>query len=183
MDSQQALLVDSFGAGVTRRGTPMFGLFKKKFDLEAFIAGSVEGLQMVTDAHRGTWHLGEEKSWDVDQDIGEIRFLFADGTVASSPVQIVGTFNAKDGTFMWGWNHPSVTPSLQMAAARVKEFGEEHQSIEFQTHKVSCTEKRAWEYTALAMRLSEAGGAYRAEASPGTYVFMTFGEVRLAREN
>ena len=72
----------------------MFGLFRKKFDLEELIAGSVEGLQMATDAHRRIWHLGDEESWDVDQDEGQIYFSFADGTTASAPVQIVGTFNA-----------------------------------------------------------------------------------------
>jgi len=160
----------------------MFGLFKKKLDIEEFIAGSVEGLKMTTDAHSGTWHLGEEKTWDVDQDNGQIIFSFADGTVASSPVQIIGTFNAKDSTFMWGWDHPSVVPALQANALRVKKFGEEHNSKELTTQKVSCTEMRAWEYTALAMRLSEASGAYRAEAAPGTFVFMNFGEVHLAKE-
>jgi hypothetical protein len=160
----------------------MFGLFKKKFDIEAFIAGSVEGLKMTTDAHKATWHLGEEKSWNVDQDTGQIVFAFANGTTASSPVQIVGTFNAKDNTFMWGWDHPSVVPTLQASAVRVRAFGEEHGLREFTTQKVSCSEMRAWEYTALAMRLSKASGAYRAETAPGTFVFMTFGEVFLAKE-
>jgi hypothetical protein len=160
----------------------MFGLFKKKVDVKAFIAGSVEGLKMTTDAHKATWHLGEEESWDVDQDRGKIVFAFADGTIASSPVQIVGTFNAKDSTFMWGWDHPSVVPGLQASAVRVRAFGKEHGLEEFTTQKVSCSEVRAWEYTALAMRLSEASGAYRAEAAPGTFVFMTFGEVCLEKE-
>ena len=137
---------------------------------------------MTTDAHRGTWHLGEEETWDVDQDSGNIIFTFANGTIASSPVQIIGTYNAKDGTFMWGWDHPSIVPALQNNALKVKIFGEEHGSKELTTQKISCSEMRAWEYTALAMRLSEAGGAYRAEASPGTYVYMNFGEVRLAKK-
>ena len=160
----------------------MFGLFRKKFDLEELIAGSVEGLHMSTDAHRRIWHLGDEESWDVDQDEGQIYFSFADGTTASAPVQIVGTFNANDSTFMWGWDHPSVAPALQASASRVKAFGEEHGSKELTTQKLPCSETRAWEYTALAMRLAEASGGYRAEAAPGTFVFMTFGEVRLAKD-
>jgi hypothetical protein len=151
-------------------------------DIDAFIAGSVEGLRLATEAHQGTWRLGEEESWNVDQDTGQIVFEFSDGTVASAPVQIVGTFNAGDNTFMWGWDHPSVDPALQASASRVKAFGEEHGFRELTTQTVSCTEKRAWEYTALAMRLAEASGAYRAEAAPGTYVFMTFGELRLAEK-
>jgi hypothetical protein len=157
----------------------MFGLFKKKMNIEEFIAGSLEGLGMATGAHNRIWRFGEESSWDVDQDNGQIIFSFADGSIVSSPVQMIGTFNAKDGTFMWGWDHPSIVPELQANALRVKQFGEEHGSKELTTHKISCTEMRAWEYTALAMRLSEASGAYRGEAVPGTFVFMNFGEVRL----
>jgi hypothetical protein len=160
----------------------VFGLFKKKMNVEEFISGSVEGLRMTTDAHRATWHLGEEKSWDVDQDNGYIIFSFEDGTIAKAPVQIIGTFNANDDTFMWGWDHPSIVSALQANALRVKQFGEEHGSKELTTQKVTCTEMRAWEYTALAMRLAESNGAYRAEATPGTFVFMNFGEVQLAKE-
>lgn len=160
----------------------MFGLFKKKFDIEGFISGSLEGLQMTTAAHNGTWHFGEEKSWNVDQDTGQIVFSFADGVIASAQAQIVGTFNSRDNTFMWGWDHPSVVPALQENALRVKAFGEEHGVGELITQKVQCNEKRAWDYTALAMRLSEANGGYRGEASPGTFVFLNFGEVLLTKK-
>jgi hypothetical protein len=41
------------------------------------------------------------------------------------------------------------------------------------------TERRAWEYTALAMLLAEANGAYCLQTQPDTFVFLTFGEVEL----
>lgn len=159
----------------------MFSLFRRKFDVEAYVAASVEGLQLATDAHRGIWHLGEEESWNVDQERGELVLAFTDGSTASAPVQIVGTLSTRDGTFLWGWDHPSVARPLQADAARCRAFGEEHGAKEFTTQKVSCTETRAWAYAALAMRLAGASGAYRGEAAPGTYVFMTFGEVQLSR--
>ena len=172
----------------------MFGLFKKKsadasantpgngFDIEAFIAGSIEGLRQTTAAHSATWQLGKEKTWNVDQDTGKVVFSFADGTTATSDVQIVGTWNANDSTFLWGWDHPSVEAPLQLNAARVKAFGELHGNAELSTRKNVCAEARTWDYTALAMRLSEASGAYRAEAAPGTWVYLNFGEVTLARQ-
>ena len=161
----------------------MLKLFKKKkkFDIEAFIAGSVEGMHLVTETHRKVWRLGQEKSWSVDEKMGKIIFSFADGVAASAPVQIVGTFHTTENSFMWGWGHPSVAPDLQQHAARVKAFGVEYGAEEFTTRKVQCTEDRAWEYTALAMLLSEANGAYRVMVGTDTAVFMTFGEVALDR--
>jgi len=159
----------------------MFDIFKKKFDFNAYIDASMEGLKLVTDAHRSTWNLGQESNWSVDQEQGKIVFTFSDGTVAEAPVQIIGTFNSRDNTFMWGWDHPSVIPSLQVNARKVLDFAREKKIAELQTQKVECTEQGAWEFSAVAMRLSEANGAYRGEAGPGTYVFMNFGTISLSK--
>ena len=47
----------------------MLNLFKKKkkFDIEAFIAGSVKGMHLMTETHRKVWRLGQETSWSVDE--------------------------------------------------------------------------------------------------------------------
>ncbi len=163
----------------------MIKLFKKKkFDIEAFIAGSVKGLQLMTETHKNTWRFGQEKSWSVDEKKGRIIFSFADGVLASAPTQVVGTLvgthHNEENTFTWGWGHPSVASELKRHAARVKAFGEQYDSEELTTKIVPCTEKRAWEYTALAMLLAEANGAYRAQLAPETAVFMTFGEVEFS---
>ena len=70
---------------------------------------------------------------------------------------------------------------LQRHAARVRDFGIEYGSEELITQQIPCTEKRAWEYTALAMLLAEANGAYCLQTTPETFVFMTFGEVDLKK--
>jgi hypothetical protein len=160
----------------------MLNLFKKKkFDIDAFIADSYEGLKLVMDAHRKKWNLGAEKSWKVDEREGRIIVSFIDGTVASAPAQIVGTFNAKEGKFQWAWEHSAIVPAMQAHAALVKAFGIKHRAPELTTQIIPCTEKRAWELTALATLLAEANGAYRVQAKPDTYVFMTFGEVSLSK--
>ncbi len=154
---------------------------KKKIDVEAFIADSYKSLQLVTEEHRKTWQLGQEKAWAVDEDNGKISFTFANGTVASAPAQVVGTFQVQDKTFTWGWQHPNVIPKLQRHAFRVREFGIEYGAEELTTQHIPCTERRAWEYAALAMLLAEANGAYCLQTQPDTFVFLTFGEVDVKR--
>jgi hypothetical protein len=158
----------------------MFGFGKKKIDLEEYIAGSLEGLRMATSAHANTWHFGSEKYWNVDQETGNIVFTFED-MVATAPVQIIGTYNERDNTFMWGWDHPSVAEPLQAAAKGVRDFAKKNNFPELLEHKVNIDEDRAWAYAALAMRLAEANGAYRAKANPQTFVYMTFGKVTLQK--
>jgi hypothetical protein len=160
----------------------MLKLFKKKkFDMEAFIASSHEGLQLVMDGHRKKWNLGEEKSWKVDEREGKIIMAFVDGTVASAPAQVVGMLDTKDSRFQWAWGHSSIVPSMQLHAALTKAFGVKHRATELTTQIIPCTEKRAWELTALTTLLAEANGAYRVQVSPGVFAFMTFGEVSLSK--
>lgn len=159
----------------------MLSLTKKKktIDIEAFIADSCKGLQLVTDEHKSKWHLGQEKSWSVDEAAGKINFIFPNGTIASAPAQVVGIYYVGKKMFTWGWKHPHVVPNLQRHAAQVKEFGAKYGFKELTTHQLPCTEKRAWEFTALAVMLAEASGAYRLHTAPDTYVYLTFGDVEL----
>jgi hypothetical protein len=149
-------------------------------DPSIFIKQSVEGLRTQTSTHAATWHLGEEANWAADQDTGHIRFTFKDGTIAEAALQIVGTYNTQDGTFLWGWDHPSVAEPLRKHATLAKEFGQKHKLNKFTERKVKCSEDEAWEFTAVAARLGNANGAYRGPAGTAL-VYMTFGEIKLSR--
>ncbi len=149
-------------------------------DSHQFIHQSVEGLRTQTSAHAASWHLGEEANWAADQDTGRIKFTFADGTIAEADLQIVGTYNTEDGTFLWGWDHPSVAEPLRKHASLAKEFGHKHRLSKFTERIVKCSEDDAWEFTALAARLGKANGAYRGPAGTAL-VYMTFGEINLSR--
>jgi len=155
---------------------------EEEFAVDDFIAASLEGLQMQTEGHDKTWGIGSAETWSVDQDAGEISWLFADGRRAVAAVQIIGTYNPGDNTFMWGWGHPSVNQALQTHARLVREFGEENSIPRLVTQKVVISgEAEAWEFVAIANRLAESNGGYRGDAG-GPIVFMTFGEITLHKE-
>ena len=149
-------------------------------DVDTFITQSMAGLATQAEAHSATWHFGEEEGWAVDQDTGLIRFTFADGTVAEGPVQMIGTFNPEDSTFLWAWDHSAILEPLREHAKLARSFGENHDLPAYTNRKVTCTEEDAWEFTAVAARLAEANGAYRANAG-GPWVYMTFGEIKLSK--
>ena len=96
-------------------------------------------------------------------------------------MQIVGTSNSEDSSFLWGWDHPSVPAELAEHAQLALAFGKAH-GLEAYTHRqVPCDDALAWEFTAVAMRLGEASGSYRARASETAHVWMTFGRVTLSK--
>lgn len=120
----------------------------------------------------------EHYDWSVDLDAGTITFTSATKRV-SAPVQVIGTYNRRDGTFLWGWDHPSIPEPRRSDARLARAFGQRQNLPLFTTRMVECSEEQAWSFTAVALYLSGAQGAYRGPAGT-TMVFMTFGEMTIA---
>lgn len=138
-----------------------------------FLVAAMSRLQTHTAEHTQRWGLGSETRWNLDMNAGTLQLSFADGRELSFPVQIVGTYNREDGTFLWGWDHPSVPEPLRRAARRMREYAEREGFERFTIRSLACTENDAWEFTAAAAELDGVTGAYRGDAS-GTLVYMSF---------
>jgi len=148
-------------------------------DLRSQVERATAGLQMLTAAHDRMWQIGEA-AWNVDQGTGTITFTSPKGLCATAPVQIIGSFNTADNTWLWSWANPSIQPPLTEHARKLQAYGREKGYIPLTTPKFSTTETRCWDLAALACMLCEAQGAYRGPAGPAR-IFMTFGEVALRK--
>ncbi len=146
---------------------------------ELVLARAMPHLQAITQANVEIW--GQDgASWTVDLDRGVIEFTNQKGMLISAPVQVIGTYDTRDGSFMWGWDHPSVPSESAVAANAVKRFATRHALKNTSDVLVNISEQEAWEFTALAAYLTDAQGAYRGPAGT-TLVFMTFGKVRISK--
>jgi len=146
---------------------------------KALLEGSMEGLQLQTDAHQGAWRFGKSERWDFSQDSGELVFTFPD-MVVRAPAQIIGSFDSREGSWMWGWANSSIAASLTQDAARVRAYGEQHHIRRLTTPTWSGEELDGWHMAALANRLCETNGVYRGPAGT-TFVFFTFGKVEISK--
>lgn len=122
-----------------------------------------------------------QSSWALDQTSCAIRFQNPNGTVASAPFQTIGTLNQNDGTWLWAWDNPSIVDAIRQHALAVRAYGEEHGHELLTQRKFPCDEELAWRLTALAAKLGNAQGAYRAPAGP-TLLFLTFGKLTLSAQ-
>jgi hypothetical protein len=146
-----------------------------------FVIQSIEGLRHQMGSHSAAWHIDEAVDWALNQDEGEIVFALPGGLIARAPAQIIGTFDTVDGTFLWGWDHPSVLEPLRQHALLARSWGEEHRVPQYTSRKLTCTEIDAWEFSAVTARVAGANGVYR--GPNGTVmVFMTFGEIQLSKD-
>jgi hypothetical protein len=170
---------DSDEVASTSSSSPVADLLGGLLDPSSAVADStfqqqaLQSLQTQTAHNSKAWGLGTETQWNLEMDTGTLRFTFSDGRVLTAPVQVVGTYNTSGGTFLWGWDHPSVPEPLRRAAQRVHDYGQAHGIEAFTTRSTTCSESDAWGYAAVAAQLDEAAGAYRGDAG-GTWVYMVF---------
>ena len=149
-------------------------------DYEALSERAMNELRLKTEAAMGLYRL-DERSWTVDQEAGTIIFDHpTDGTRATAPLQIVGTYNPQDGTWLWAWDHPSILEPLRAHAEIVRRYGAEHDIEELVSAKLECSEDDCWRFAALACHLGEAQGAYRGPTG-GPLVFLTYGGMTLSQ--
>ena len=160
-----------FGGANKRRAYPA--------GLETQIERAVNGLRTMTAAHDGMWQISEA-AWNVNQDEGTITFDSPKGMRRRQQVQIIGTYNTQDGTWLWGWDNPSLEAPLTEHARKVRAYGQEKGYDILTMRKLVCPEDQCWELAALACMLCNAQGAYRGPAGTAR-VFMTFGNVTLSK--
>jgi hypothetical protein len=121
----------------------------------------------------------EDTKWLLDQDKGTISFD-SQKIHAAAPVQIIGTYNTADGTWLWAWDNPSLVKGLARDSQVVREYGQKQGIAPLTTRKLNCDEADCWEFTALACKLCKAEGAYRGPSGK-TRVFMTFGKITMSK--
>jgi hypothetical protein len=149
-------------------------------EIDLVFARANEELRLKTEVYREMLGLAEAGRWDVDLDLGTLTFLNTDGTKITAPVQVVGTFNTKDSTWLWGWDHPSIPEPVREHAWLVHAFGAKYGLEALTTRMIAASEEDAWEFAALACHLAGAQGAYRGPTGT-TMVFMTFGTTTLSK--
>lgn len=144
-------------------------------DLQELLLQGREQIERTTQAHRDRWGLGEARRWVLDQEQGRITWSF-DDHVASAPAQILGSWNAKVGSFVWSWDNASINPQLRVAAEQARAFGSEHGVGALTTSPLSLNEEQVRDLIALAFRLAECTGLYHPfDGELASYI--TFGTV------
>lgn len=131
-------------------------------------------------AHENLWHISQADRWDADLTVPEIRWIFADGRIVRAPLQLIGTWNSSDETFLWGWDHPSATPQTAIAAQTVKTFADERSLETLQVSKTRCSFEEGWELAAIAVLTADLQGVYRGQASETAWAYLGFGQITLS---
>jgi hypothetical protein len=120
----------------------------------------------------------DQAAWTIDQDQETITFVHPDNRVATAPVQIIGTLDPAEKTWLWGWDHPSVRPTLSEHAQRVRAWGAEHDVEELTSRLMIANDALIRRFAAIACELNDAQGVWRCPTERAV-VLVTFGTVTL----
>jgi hypothetical protein len=148
-----------------------------KSDLNVVLREGSDLIEQVGKAHHERWGLGTADSWGVDQTTGIIRWTFPEKTV-HAPVQILGSFNATAGSWLWAWANESVLPDLCTDSERVRAWADANGHTELAQPKVEADAQSAASMAVIGFRVTEATGFYRGPG-PTITTFMTFGPVTI----
>lgn len=151
--------------------------FLSSSSVRSVVDKSMLELQMKTQALDAVTHFGDA-AWSVNQDDGSVVFHTKSGMVVTAPVQIIGSYNTIEKSWLWGWANASINEALRRDAEKVRQYAFEQGINELTDAKIECEESDCWEFTALACKLCDAQAGYRGPAG-STLIFMTFGQVEM----
>lgn len=142
---------------------------------DALLQGT-DMLGRTTAAHVDRWGLGTAERWDPDQAAGVLRWTFPD-RVVEAPAQILGSYSPDGASWMWAWANQSLVEELCSASAAVRTWGEQRGHAALMTPVLEgVSDEQVADLTAIAFRISEATGFYRAPAGRSV-LHVTFGTV------
>jgi hypothetical protein len=147
-------------------------------DYDTLTVRATNELELKTAAAVNLYQIDKARWW-VKQDEGTVTFTAKD-IEATAPVQIIGTYNPQDKSWMWAWDNPAILEPLRQHAETVRRYGEQHRIEELTERKIVCDENACWRFAALACCLNGAQGAYRGPTD-GPLVFLTYGAVLLSK--
>ena len=151
-----------FGNALVKTGPEQLVEVGSVIDYTTLVDRAAEELRHKTRTAVDLFQIDQAR-WDVDLDAGTIIFTSPKGLVATAPVQVVGTLNSVDSTWLWAWANSSLPEPVTRHAQTVREYGRKHHITELTERKFAVDEDESdcWRFADVACYLGEAQGAYR----------------------
>jgi hypothetical protein len=139
---------------------------------------AVRELIAKQDRLKAQYALGEWPRYDYDARVGALTFSDEKGPKVVADIQIVGTIGPKD--WLWSWANPHWADCCIGRMQEVRDFGVEHGIGELTSDCVEDEDPNGlgWQLTAVAARVLDTVGAYRAPSGDGA-VFFVCSSIRL----
>lgn len=134
-------------------------------DYKALVSAANDELDIKQMKLLSEFGIGTRAGFFFDQLSGKLQFKDAGGQVViEADVIPIGTYSRETETWLWAWANESFTPDLREKSERLKSLQEITGKKRFAIRKFASSERKAWRWSALAVKHLDAQGCYRVPA-------------------
>jgi len=132
----------------------------KTSDYDSFAKKCVEELQLLQAKFQSDYNINGYENWFYNQATGLLTFSTGDDQINFSYFE-VGTFSENTKTWKWSWDNEHTLEKVKYDSALIRELGETSNFPKLTNGYFPSDEFEAWEFTAIALKLTNSIGAYR----------------------
>ena len=129
-------------------------------DYNNFAKTCVEELKVLQENFQNEYNVDWYENWFYNQSTGLLTFSTGDKEINFKYFD-VGSFSEKSNTWEWSWDNDSTPESIKEKVNIVKEFGQKSNFSKLTTGYFDSDEFEAWEFAAIAAKLTNGIGVYR----------------------
>jgi hypothetical protein len=144
-------------------------------DYDGFAETCVEELKVLQDNFQNEYDVDWYENWFYNQATGLLTFSTGDQELNFRYFN-VGSFSENSNTWKWSWDNDSTLEKVKEKAIMVKEFGQSLNFPKLTTCYFDSDEFEAWEFLAIAAKLTNGIGVYRPVSDRQLKLFLVITE-------
>lgn len=148
----------------------------KKVNYKTFAKTCNKELQVLQDVFQKEHDLNRYDNWFYNQITGLLTFSTANEELNFKYFS-VGSFLEKENTWKWSWDNESIDENVKAQATIIREFGQQSNFEKLTTGYFECDEFEAWEFAAIAAKLTNGIGVYRPAIDNQLKLFFVITEI------
>lgn len=143
-------------------------------DYNSFAKECVEELKITQRRFNENYDIDGYENWFYNQATALLTFSTGE-TELNFKYFEVGSFSNKSNTWMWSWANDHILENVKENTKQIREFGKNFNFTKFTDGCFQSDEFEAWEFAAIAVRLTSGIGIYR-PVNDGLKIFLVVTE-------
>jgi hypothetical protein len=144
-------------------------------DYNSFAERCIDELKVLQEEFQKTYDLDWYENWFYNQATELLTFSTGDAELNFRYFE-VGSFSQNSNTWKWAWDNDHTLDNVKQATKLIKEFGEKSGFVKLTNGCFASDEFDAWEFTAIAVKLTDGIGAYRPVNDKGLQIYLVITE-------
>lgn len=144
-------------------------------DYNFYAEKCVEELKVLQDNFQETYDVDWYENWFYNQATRLLTFSTGDVEINFKYFE-VGSFSKKSNTWKWSWDNDHTLDNVKETTNQIREFGEKSKFPKLIDGYFPSDEFEAWEFTAIAAKLTNGIGVYRPVNNDELQIFLVVTE-------